>query len=125
MRGLPGDTRIFDTRSMDAILMPLKGRDSRLVQRQPVVDTSLKVARDNLDILSKRVDRLSALPASQFILQRLGQIPVIQRRVWLNPSLQQAIHQAIVKIEAARIDFPSPGWYDTRPGNGELIEVYA
>src|SRR5260370_32043944 len=66
-----------------------------------------------------------AIEAAPGLVQRRGEIPVIERREGLNAFRQQRIHQTIIKIQACRVDGATPLGQDTRPGNRETIRAQA
>jgi hypothetical protein len=44
--------------------------------------------------------RAATWPAADLVLERLRQIPVIERRVWLDALLEQFVDEAVVEVEA-------------------------
>ena len=59
------------------------------------------------------------------VLQRLGQVPVVERGPGLDAVLQERVDQAAVEVEAALVDRPGAGRLDPRPGDGEAVGAQA
>src|SRR5258708_16558217 len=87
--------------------------------------TITKAARYDIGVVRESLGRVSARPATHFILERLGQIPVIKGGEWLHTGCQQAINQSIIKIEARGIDLSPACRKYAWPGNREAIGVYS
>ena len=66
-----------------------------------------------------------AVQPPAFLLQRLGQIPVIQGDGGLNPRVAQRGNQPAVKIEPLLVQLPDAFGEDARPGYGEPVGVDA
>ncbi len=66
-----------------------------------------------------------ALGPAAALLQGLGQVPVVQRQVGLDAARQQAIHQALVEAEAARVPGAVPLGLHTRPRHREAVGIDA
>src|SRR5450755_2132866 len=75
------------------------------IEGNPPGDTISQTARYHLGIVSESFGGLTREPASP-LMQRQGQVPMIERRHRADPSCQQSIHQAIVEIETTHIDHP-------------------
>src|SRR5579875_4215204 len=101
MRGLPGDARIAQPRSMLAGFIAHKRADGRLIECNPVMHPVTQAARYNIGVAGESLCRFPARPATHFILQRLWQIPMIERYKRLDIRGQQAIYKPVIKIQAS------------------------
>src|SRR5262249_4128409 len=72
----------------------------------------------------KGLDRVARLPPA-FVLQCLGQIPVIQSSERSDFQSYQFVDQPVVEVEALGVRLPSTLWEDARPGDREAIGVGA
>ena len=78
--------------------------------RDPVGDEVAEVVEEDRRILGEPVDDVARRPAA-LVLERLGQIPVVERRERRDPSLEHALDERAVEVEAARIRRPATvGW---------------
>jgi hypothetical protein len=59
-------------------------------------------------------------PAAR-VLYRLRQVPMIERSIRLDLVFEQAIHNAVVKIEASLIDLSASVRQNARPRNRKAI----
>ena len=64
---------------------------------------SPKRAADHIDVVDVILDDAAPQPAA-FILQRLRQIPVIERHVGRDPGFEQVVDQAAVKVQPGFVD---------------------
>src|SRR5690606_34302501 len=71
-------------------------------------------------VVGKRFCGIATLP-STFILQRLWQIPMVERSKRLNTGCHQFVGEPIVKIEAFRIRLTGSIGKDPWPGNGKAV----
>src|SRR5216683_7441916 len=115
---------IAQARSVYADSVAQIGATPGLVERNPPRDAVSQAPGYNLGIIGEGMGRCAIEPAAD-LLQLRGEIPVIERREGLNIFRQQRIHQAIIKIQACRIDDATPLGQDTRPGNRETIRAQA
>ena len=67
----------------------------RLVEGEPLMYPAFEVLCHLCGIACKRACRFLTAPAALFF-QRLGQVPVIQSYIRLDPGFQQSIHKGIV-----------------------------
>ena len=85
-------------------LLVAEGGDAPgLVVGHPVADPVAQPPRDDRRVLHEGLGRVALGPAAA-VLQRLGQVPVVQGREGLDAGLQQAVHQGVVEIEAGVVD---------------------
>jgi hypothetical protein len=63
-------------------------------------------------------------PASR-VLERLRQVPVVERDVGCDPPRAQLVHEAVVEVEPRRVHGARAVGDDARPGHGEPVGVEA
>jgi len=95
-----------------------------LVQRHPVFDPVTKTSGDEIGVRSEGRDDLARRPAAPH-LQRLRQIPVVERHERPDPRPEQLVDEALVEGEAALVDRAGPRGNDPRPADREAIRVEA
>ena len=78
----------------------------RLVQRQPVVDPVAERVEHEPGVLGEAVRGVARRPAAG-VLQLLRQVPVEERRVRLDPGLEQRVDEPAVEVEAALVRGPA------------------
>ena len=59
------------------------------------------------------------------VLERLRQIPVVERDEGLDAGLEQPVDEPVVEVEAGGVDLPAPGREDARPGDREAVGAEA
>ena len=59
-------------------------------------------------VVSERLHRFLGPPAPVPVLQRLGQVPVVQRPERLDARRQQLVDQAAVEVDALQVGWPVP-----------------
>ena len=99
-----------------------KSATPRLVDRDPALDPVTQTARDDCCVVDKRIDGGGVVPTT-LVLERLRQIPVVERRPRLNTRLQQRIDQTVVPIQAGPIHRSDAERQDARPGDREAIRI--
>ena len=72
-------------------------------------------------VLGERVHGVLRLPAAVAVLQRLRQVPVIQRRERLDPGRQQLVDETVVEVEALLVRRARALGEDPRPGDPEAV----
>ena len=72
--------------------------------RDPVAQLRADIA----GVVGKGFRRFGRLPAADAVLQRLRQIPVIERRVRLDAVGEQLVDQAVVEREPLGVGWPVP-----------------
>src|SRR5262245_5270854 len=80
---------------------------------------------DEARVVGERLSSFFRLPPTMFVLERLWQVPMIQRGKRLDSSCLQLVYQAIVEVEPLRIGLAGAFRKDTRPGNGEAVGIGA
>jgi hypothetical protein len=102
MRDLQRRFEIAFAGRVQAPVVAQNRRHPRLVVRDPVVYAIAQPAHDNVGVFHKGFNCIAVDPAA-LVLQRLREIPVIQRHKRRDIGFQQPIHQAIVEIKAALV----------------------
>ena len=64
-----------------------------------------------------------AIGPATLILQRLRQVPVVERDVWRDPALQQRVDQARIVVQPGLVHAPVALRQDARPGEREAVGV--
>ena len=101
-------------RSVHAQPVPEPRDDPGLVLGDPVAHPVAEPGDDDLRVLRERLHRIAGGPTAA-VLERLGQIPVIQRDVRLDPAREQLVDDAVVVVEAGRVHAPGPVGKHARP----------
>ncbi|MNC62770.1 hypothetical protein D3C75_1128270 [compost metagenome] len=68
----------------------------------------------------KSIDGIPVLPAA-LLLQRLRQLPVIERAEGLNAAIEQRCDEFFVILYPFRIHFTAASRINARPGDGEAV----
>src|SRR3954465_9810732 len=76
----------------------------RLVERRPHRDPIVELAIHQSRVLGKPLWRIGIGPSTA-IFDRLWQVPMVERRRWLNAVLEQRVDETAVKINAGTIYF--------------------
>ena len=90
------------------------------VEGEPVPDPALEMLRHFGGVGGIGPDGLPVLPAAPD-LQRLGEVPVVQRHPGFNARLQKRVHQRVIVREARRVPIRVPVGGDPGPGGGEAV----
>ncbi len=93
-----------------------------LVLRDPARNPVAQARGDDLDVLGERLDRLADRPAAA-VLERLRQVPVVERRERLDPVLEELVDQVVVEVQSRRVHATAPVRDDARPGDREPVRV--
>src|SRR6266404_7324850 len=95
-----------------------------LIDREETRDPVAKLPRDIAGIIRKRFGGVAGLP-SALVLERLRQVPVVERRKRFDAGFEQRIDQAAVEVETLRIRLTDAVGKDSRPGDREPIALDA
>ncbi len=106
-------------RDLEAFVSGL-GERAELVDREKVADAIGEFLRNVTGIVGKRLRRIARLPTS-LVMQRLRQIPVIQRCKRLDARAFQFIDQATVEVQPFRIRSTGSLRKDSRPRDREPV----
>src|SRR5215217_2015546 len=108
---------------MDAEAVTHPGRDPGFVQGDPEPDTIREGLVDDARVLCKAIARVPVGPAAH-ILQRLRQVPVVEREHRFDRALPQAVDEPAVEVEASLVGVTAPFGLDAGPGHREAIGMY-
>ena len=92
--------RQFEAGRVDAPAVAEIHEASGFVDREDILDAVAQALRHIAGVIRERLRGVAGLPAADAVLQRLRQIPVIQRRIGLDAVGQQFVDQAVVEVEA-------------------------
>ena len=109
---------------VDAPGVPEHCHHPRLVVGEPILHPITQSVLHRDRVLHEPFGDVTVHPPTQ-ILQRLGQIPVVQRRHRLDAFGQKIVDEPIVKRETGLVEGPRTQRLDTRPGHGEAVRVDA
>src|SRR5215211_2949676 len=113
----------FVSRGVDAEAVTHPGRDPGLVQGDPEPYAIRETFVDDSGVLCKALARIPVSPAAQ-ILQRLRQVPMIERKHRFYGALSQAVDKSAVKVEAVLVGRTAPLGLDAGPGHGEAAGLH-
>ncbi len=117
--------RQLQPRRMDAIVVAQLHEGVELVRREDVLHAVRQPLGHVARVGRERFRGLARLPAADAVLQRLRQVPVIQRREGLDAVRQQLVHEPVVEIEALRVGLPAPLREHPRPRDREPVGLDA
>ena len=115
---------VADPRRLGPVGVTEEGHDPRLVVGDPLRHGVPQLRRDERGVLGEAVRGVALAPAAA-VLQRLRQIPVVERRDGLDPALEQAFGQPPVEVEARRVGRPAARRLHPRPGDREAVALEA
>ena len=118
------DLRVAQPGRVQSVGVPSEGDHLRLVHRDPVLDPVTQPRADDVRELREPLDRLGRRPAT-LLLQRLREIPVVERGERTDPRLKQRIDDAIVEIQTPRIHLAVRIGEYARPRDREAVRVDA
>src|ERR1051325_4029844 len=98
---------------------------AKLVDSEDVFHSISQSRRNVAGVVRERLRRFASFPATETILQRRRQIPVVKRGERLNPIREQLIDEPIVEVETLRIRWTITVWKHARPGDRETIRLDA
>ena len=105
---------------VNAVAVAEPGAAPRLVQRDPLADAVAECRRDHPRVLGEPARGVAGGPATR-VLQRLRQVPVVQREGRLDAALAQAVDQATVEVQAGLVGRALAVRLDARPGHREPV----
>jgi hypothetical protein len=109
---------------VDAQPVPEVGGDDGLVERDPELHPVAERGGGEVGVLREAVRRVPVPPAAR-VLQRLRQVPVVQRGHRVDAAPEQLVHQPVVERDAGRVRRTAAGGLDARPGEGEPVPADA
>jgi hypothetical protein len=107
-----------------ALDMAEDGHDPRLVVGDPGADRVAELARHVLGVLGEALRRRALGPAAT-VLERLRQVPVVERGDRLDPPLAQPLGQPAVEVDASPVERSLPVRLHARPSDREAIGLQA
>jgi hypothetical protein len=117
-RGRP----VADARRLAALGVAEERDHPRLVVGDPLRDHVAELLRHQPRVLGEALGRVARRPAAA-VLQRLREIPVVQRGDRLDPALEQPLDEAAVEADAARVERAAPVRLHPRPGDREAVAL--
>src|ERR687898_50321 len=114
---------VFVARGVDAEAVTHPGRDPGLVQGDPEPNIIREGLVHDAGVLCEAFARIPVGPAAQ-VLQRLWQIPVVEREHRLYGTLTQAVDEPAVEVEAFLVGRTAPFWLDAGPGHREAVGLH-
>ena len=76
---------------------------AELVDREDVLHAIGQPLGDVAGVVGERLRRVARFPAADAVLQRLRQVPVIERRERLDAVREQLVDEPVVEVEALRV----------------------
>ena len=98
--------------------------DVGLVDRDPVLDAVGEPLAHDGGVLGEPVDGVAVEPAA-VVLERLRQVPVVERDHRLLAVLEEGVDEAVVERQPLLVGRPAPGRLDARPGDREAVAARA
>ena len=101
-------------RRVNAVRVSELEDDLRLVERDKVPHAAFEMRRHHPGKSGKALCRLAFQPAA-FFLQRLRQLPVVERHPRRNAVFQTAVHHAVIVLEPGFVPISVAVRVDARP----------
>jgi hypothetical protein len=102
----------------------VKSRAPRLIEGGPSPDAVAERAVHQRSVLGETQGGVARRPAAA-ILERLGQVPVVQREPRIDVMREQLVDEPPVVVEAAVVTGPATRRLYPGPGHGEAVGVEA
>ena len=99
---------------MDSKVVTENRKDPGLVERHPMLDPIAQRVGDGGGVVAEIFGEVAIRPSAG-VLERLRQIPMIERHPRLDVALEHLVHDAIVEVESLLINRAFPGRHDPRP----------
>ncbi len=118
--------REFDARRLAAHVqldpaVPHVHERVKLVEREEVLDAVAQLLGHVTGVVREGLGGVARLPALVLVLQRLRQVPVVERGERRDARGEQLVHQPVVEVEALRVRLSGAVGEDPRPGDGEPV----
>ena len=123
MRGGERQRVVGSTGRVDPRAVPEPGGHPGLVQGDPGMHVVPERAVDDRRVLGEPRGRV-AVPPTALVLQRLRQVPVIERRQRGDAVAVQRVHQPAVVVEARLVRRPPPFGLDPGPRHRESVRPH-
>ncbi len=111
---------LASARSVSTPAVAGEREDVRLVEHDPVADAVAERAHDDPCVLREAIGRLARGPAAR-VLERLGQVPVVERHEGPDARGEQSVDHSAVVVEALRVRGALTRGLDARPGDREAV----
>ncbi len=118
--GLHRRPEVLQPRRVHAVRVARERGHPWLVQRHPDLHAVAEVRVQAGRVLRKPRRGVAVGPPAG-VLQRLRQVPVIERERGLDTGRQERVHQRLVEIEARAVGLPPALREHARPGGGEAV----
>ena len=96
------------------------GRHVRLVERHPGVDPITETLDHRRGVVGKGLGRRANRPSAG-ILERLREVPVVQRRQRRDSDGEKRVDEPVVEVEPGGVDRTAAAGYHARPGDREPV----
>ena len=117
-RGRP----VADARGLAPLGVAEEGHHPRLVVRDPLRHDVAELVRHRPRVLREALGRVARRPAAA-VLQRLREVPVIQRGHGLDAALEQPLDEPAVEAHALAVERPAAVGLHARPGDREAVAL--
>jgi hypothetical protein len=124
MGTLKGERRIGESGRVYAVHVADDDEGKRLVEGDPVLHPVAELAAHDGGVVAEPARDVAVSPPAA-VLQRLRQIPVIERDERRDVALEQRVDQAAVEIESGLVGLADPLRLHARPGDREAVGVEA
>ena len=122
MGGAQGRGPVGHSRGLRPVRVAEEGRDPRLVVGDPVGHAVAERAEDVPGVVREALDDVARRPTA-LVLERLRQVPVVERRERRDPALEQAVDERGVEVEPLPIRPAAPVGLDARPRDREAVAL--
>ena len=109
---------------MDAGGVTQQRRAPRLVERRPLADAIVERLEDDGRVVPESVGGVARRPPTG-VLERLRQVPVVERDDRVDAGGEQLVDQAAVEAQARLVERTDAGRLDPRPGDAEAVGLQA
>ena len=120
MPGPDRGRRLLPARRVLARAVAEERRAPRLVERGPGVHPVAERAVHQRRVVREPAGGVPLRPAAG-VLQRLRQVPVVERQPRLDAPVEQPVHQPGVEVQPAPVGRAAPGRLHPRPGHREPV----
>jgi hypothetical protein len=125
MRGTDRLREVLLARRVPPCVVADVGGDPRFVERDPVRDAVAERPEHGRRVVGEAFGGLARAPATQPGLERLRQVPVVERGHRHDVALEEAVDEPCVEVEAALVQRPGAIGVDPRPGDAEPVRAEA
>src|SRR5205085_6601858 len=91
--------RQFEPGSVDAPAIAEVDEPAGFIEREKGFYAVAQTLRHGARVIAERFCRLAGLPSAKPVLQRLRQVPMIQRRERFDAIVEEFVYQTVVEIE--------------------------